>query len=358
VVTPGEKESFEQFRKDYTEKWRQFIDPIGIQFRQDKKALRVEAYMLPLTDNEGYRNLKNATGGSHTSWDPSALAPRLAAQLRFAGNGGMVIQLDDSPKLAAWASYLTTRVYYPEREGRRKGLPPLLAARREVRDRSLLESLLEAFCAPEKVSIERDQFTPRDVHIKGWIHPALVTLIRENMPPSAYYERIGQAQYLMADKKMARERISRRQNDTSEAGKGVAASFFLTRKQPGMSAAIELLLEARVREKAHSANVMWQALYDANVVTPKMSEADRRKVALRLWGFIPSAPDGSASVWDRATQQVTNARHGTWHHPATHKKLAPKSPLAKFLHRFESLNADLRFRRDGVHTVITFRRAK
>src|SRR5262249_26356080 len=175
---------------------------------------------------------------------------------------------------------------------------------------------------------------------------------------TAYYERIGQGQYLLSNKKAARERLSRREKGASEVGNKVAVGLFLSRKQRGMSDAIELLLEARIREKAHAANVMWQALYDAGVVTPKMSDAERSGIALRLWGFVPTAPDGSRAVWDKATQQVSNVRHGTWHRPATHTALGPKSPLAKFLHRFESLNADLRFRRDGVHTVITFRRAK
>jgi hypothetical protein len=364
VVTAAESDAYDQFRKSYSEKWRQFIDPIGIQFRLDNKALRVEAYMLPLTNNEAYRQLRRATGGSHSSWDPSPLAPRLAGQLRFATYQGMAIQLDDSPELPAWASYLSTRLLYPERSGRKKGqLPPLLAARHNVREPSatglgVLGVFLEAVLSPDSVAIDRDKFGSGSSEVEGWIPPALLTLLRETAPPSAYYERIGQGQYLMLDRKSARERIARRKKGTSEEGSDVAVGLFLSRKRRGMSDAIELLLEARVREKAHAANVMWQALYDAGVVTPKMSEAERRHVALQLWGFVPSAPDGSRAVWDKATQQVSNVRHGTWHRPASHTALGPKSPLAKFLHRFESLNADLRFRRDGVHTVITFRRTK
>jgi hypothetical protein len=364
VITPAERDAFDQFRKGYSEKWRQFIDPIGIQFRLDDKALRVEAYMLPLTDNAAYRQLRWATGGSHSSWDPSPLAPRLAGQLRFSTYRGMVIQLDDSADLPDWASYLSMRLLYPERSGRKKGpLPPLLAARHNVSTTSitglgLLDVFLEAAFSPDDISIDREQFAPGKSQLSNWVPPALLTLLHETAPPKAYYERIGKGQYLMLDKKVARERIARRKKDVSEDGKDVAVGLFLSRKQRGMSDAIELLLEARVREKAHAANVMWQALYDASVVTPKMDDAERRRVALRLWGFVPSAPDGSRAVWDKATRQVNNARHGTWHHPESHKALGPKSPLAKFLHRFESLNADLRFRRDGVHTVITFRRAK
>ncbi len=48
-----------------------------------------------------------------------------------------------------------------------------------------------------------------------------------------------------------------------------------------------------------------------------------------------------------------NARHGSQGQPRRHPGIAETSPLARLLREVRTLRADLRFREDGVHTVLT-----
>ena len=51
--------------------------------------------------------------------------------------------------------------------------------------------------------------------------------------------------------------------------------------------------------------------------------------------------------------EVRNARHGSPRRPQTHKELAEDAPLNRLLDQLRTIRADLRFREDGVHTVLT-----
>ena len=44
--------------------------------------------------------------------------------------------------------------------------------------------------------------------------------------------------------------------------------------------------------------------------------------------------------------------------PDLHPAIGEASPLAKMLDRFASIRADLRFREDGIHTIVTLKRGK
>jgi hypothetical protein len=51
-----------------------------------------------------------------------------------------------------------------------------------------------------------------------------------------------------------------------------------------------------------------------------------------------------------------NARHGSLRQPVLRAGLDAGSPLAQLLEEFRALRADLRFREDGIHTVVTVER--
>jgi hypothetical protein len=74
---------------------------------------------------------------------------------------------------------------------------------------------------------------------------------------------------------------------------------------------------------------------------------------------VPISPDGEEHVHDGRLNEVRNIRHGSLARPIYHDQLAPGSALARLLEQMRTLRADLRFREDGVHTVLTIdRKAK
>jgi len=55
---------------------------------------------------------------------------------------------------------------------------------------------------------------------------------------------------------------------------------------------------------------------------------------------------------------MTNSRHGSLRRPTPNLVLDPDSPLGQLLEKTRDIDADLRFREDGVHTTVTIRRQK
>ena len=55
--------------------------------------------------------------------------------------------------------------------------------------------------------------------------------------------------------------------------------------------------------------------------------------------------------------EVTNERHGSYRVPVLNKTTADNSALNRLLDTLRSVRADLRFREDGIHTVLTLERA-
>ena len=55
---------------------------------------------------------------------------------------------------------------------------------------------------------------------------------------------------------------------------------------------------------------------------------------------------------------MVNERHGSFRKPTLQKTTAENSPLNFLLDQLKSVRADLRFREDGIHTVLTIERSK
>jgi hypothetical protein len=86
------------------------------------------------------------------------------------------------------------------------------------------------------------------------------------------------------------------------------------------------------------------------------SEKRRRAAAQAFLGFVPVSPDGSAYAYDSRTDEVRSLRHGTQGRPMLNLELDATSPLARLLDELRTVRADLRFREDGIHTVLTIDR--
>ncbi len=85
-------------------------------------------------------------------------------------------------------------------------------------------------------------------------------------------------------------------------------------------------------------------------------EAD--DIAYRLLGFVPISPERAGFRYDAAHDEVVNQRHGSFRRPVQAAKLADNSPLQLLLKQVRTVRADLRFREDGIHTVLTLDRGK
>jgi hypothetical protein len=71
---------------------------------------------------------------------------------------------------------------------------------------------------------------------------------------------------------------------------------------------------------------------------------------------VPVSPDGSKDRHDAHTEDVLNVRHGSLRRPHLHAAIDETSPVAKRLGELRTVRADLRFREDGIHTILTIDR--
>jgi len=71
---------------------------------------------------------------------------------------------------------------------------------------------------------------------------------------------------------------------------------------------------------------------------------------------LPISPDGAADRDDNRTDEVIHARHGSLRRPRLHGSLNTKSPLTELLGQLQTVRADLPFREDGIHTILTIER--
>src|SRR5262249_3261519 len=101
---------------------------------------------------------------------------------------------------------------------------------------------------------------------------------------------------------------------------------------------------------------LWASLYRTGVLAPDRDASKAESVAHRYLGFVPVSPDGSVYKYDPKTDEVLNERHGSQRRPKLHADLAEGAPLCRVLEQLRALRADLRFREDGIHTVLTLQR--
>src|SRR5262249_33562625 len=115
-------------------------------------------------------------------------------------------------------------------------------------------------------------------------------------------------------------------------------------------------LERQTNRQALGNEPVWYLLHRTGVV-PEGADAEKaRGVAFQYLGFVPVSPDGASYEYVRKTDEVVNQRHGSLRKPQVHKELAEGAPLSQLLEQLRSVRADLRFREDGVHTVLTIDR--
>jgi hypothetical protein len=120
--------------------------------------------------------------------------------------------------------------------------------------------------------------------------------------------------------------------------------------------ALEFYLEWEVHKRAVPNNAFWYTLYRCNLIDGKTPDTAKAAAAMKFVGFVPVSPDGASYKYDSRTGEVVNARHGSLRSPKFTRTLAADSPVVRLLDQFPSLRADMRFREDGMHAVITIER--
>src|SRR5262249_15687096 len=119
---------------------------------------------------------------------------------------------------------------------------------------------------------------------------------------------------------------------------------------------LKRFLEAQTHNQARTALPVWYALYRTGVVKEGAAPEEAHAAAYRYLGFVPVSPDGALYRYDARDAGVVNERHGSLRKPVLNKTTADASPLNQLLQQVRSLRADLRFREDGIHTVISLDR--
>jgi hypothetical protein len=409
-VTTTEAAEYERFRQEYLGLWRQYFDPIGMRVSLRDGKVRLDTYILPLIENSSYNQLRRITGGKSVRYDPASLSAKTLLQyvLRLSddvndrgawlggpGRGGeslpmmlawsaldpvgdwFLFRLDDGPayeKLYRLSERAergeptsigeTAKVVWtlPVAIGVDMRNPMTFAATLAALRSSVMLSLPGAVTwAPlEKkykgVSIVRIQATPAG-------RDRLRSLLgeprrKDGFLPAFYYATIDGGFYLTLNEEMMRSLI-----DGAEARKGkgveVATSLYVAPKAAEHTRGLfRRLLEQQTHQQARTALPIWHALYRSGIIAPDATPEQARATAYRYLAFVPVSPDGTVYKYDRNYHEVVNDRHGSLRRPRLRATTADDSPLNFLLDQLRSVRADLRFREDGIHTVLTLERGK
>jgi hypothetical protein len=207
------------------------------------------------------------------------------------------------------------------------------------------------------VSIVKIQATPSGVERGQVFGPRKPG--REPFLPAVYYAMIEGGFFLSPNEALLRDLIDRTQEKSGDKAQAIAvnSSLYLSpaaaEKTHGL---LEKYLEEQVHQQALAGEPAWFALYRAGLIPADGDSKQVQAIADRWLGFVPVSPDGSPYSYDRKAGEVVNARHGSLRRPKTPKTLAEDAPLTKLLEQLRSIRADLRFREDGIHTVLTIDR--
>jgi hypothetical protein len=394
-VTEREKWDYVYFRLEYLRQWRQFFDPVGLRFSLGKDHVRVETYILPLLESNGYSFLRGLAGSGLTRHDPARVPPGTLGQFLFHYTGvlktpgigdWLVIHLGDDP--SAYRDLVRYRI------GTEMGLPRRNAQEEYERlvwrlpvtfgvgmkdEKVFTQAISELWTrsalsgGKSKVSNYRGvPITRAPVRASGYRQlvsllelmalnedgttlRTLLDFVPRKRGPEALYQAVIDGGYFFSWREEAiRSRIDAAlARGKTKPGKGtpVNAALHLAPSGP-----LQLYLEWQTQRRALASNVAWEALYRAGVVTAKMSPAQRDSTAIRLLGFAPVSPDALGHAFDGRTGEVRNLRHGSFRRPVYHDRLAPASDLARLLEQIRTVGADLRFREDGIHTRLVIER--
>jgi hypothetical protein len=369
-VTPSEAAHYESFRRDYGRLWGQFFDPVGIRFRNSPGNIRMEMYILPLTNNTDYRWLRTLTGGPTISFDPSEVPGKSFIQFTSASgwdnhSGRFFVRSADSPSLRELA-----RTWIKlESEGQSRLSPPAIRVMAKlpwligiegglVPQVKQLLPLVEQFIQ----GIEKLTEEYRGCKIVGYRfpadHPTLRMMLNlDDTPgfqPTIYVLEHRERLYLSLRLDVMKELIDQENKATAKDSREPihAAVLVNPKNAPHARAAFSEFFEWRTHSAALRNHADWYLVHRAGLIPSQSSEATARQMAMKYLGFVPIAPDGTTYSYNAAWDEVSNTRHGSWRQALRWPALADPSPLRTIFENYGQLQLRLRFREDGLHASV------
>ncbi len=396
-ITDTERTEYGRFRDDYLQNWRQYFDPVGMRLGLKASEVKFEVYLLPLVKNSEYDSLREMVGGGVAKLDLGMLSSRTIAQYfahihpeqrrtfkqTKAVGSWFLIRWDDSPAYQKLVRSWSEEGRKPEewydnlRDQLRLLWDTPLTVGMEMADENAFEKSLEEV----RDMVNRYLGASRKDELKPAYKGITITrltytsgtflsefLSRSRHSPKRYFEpalfhaKVNGAWYISTQESAIKETI-----DVAQAGKDgkgppaqkvdVNSSLYVSPRAASLAAgALQGYLEDATHQQALAAEPLWLALYGSGVLAADASPREAATTARKFLGFVPVSPDGAAYRFDRRAGEVSNARHGSMSQPRVNETMAAGSPLGRLLEQVPSLRADLRFREDGIHTVVTLKR--
>jgi hypothetical protein len=377
-ITRAEEQEYLQFRTEYLRLWRQFFDPVGMRFALDKERVRIDTYILPLLQSGEYSFLREFARGGTAKLDLSQISATTLAQISVhvapeirkqmeqllqakSGVGEWaMLRIDDSAVFRKLAEVWVQREFNPHA---RRGLDEWtlltqlpLSAGVHIRDPKLLTDARNRLQGMIFGKAETKQLKP--------YHGVTITAINISVVDrmTLYHAVIDDAWYLSLSEEALKSQIDRsvarnKEKEAKRESEPFNGSLYIAPAALDKARdALHLVLEWETHRRAILNNPIWYPLFHSGLVTPDMPEKEKHAAARQFYGFVPVGPDDTAYRYDAKTGEVVNARHGSQGRPQRHVGLAEGSPLARLLREIRTIRADLRFREDGVHTVLTIDR--
>jgi hypothetical protein len=401
-ITPNEEREYLEFRSQYLGLWRRYFDPVGVRLALNDNQVRLETYILPLVQTSQYNDLRRLTGGGTISIDRSKFSSQTLAQLMvhispqaperetygrlvrvFARDipglnwlgDWFMFRLDDSPVYAKLAELQIRSELDPQAgvngddqvgllfqvpltvgvEIRNKLVfAGVLAAAKKALTEALPDAIdWEALTPPYKgTTITRIKARPGLLPAQGDVTPAL------------YYALIDHGWYLSLSEAPIKDLIDRavactegKTADAKTDAVQVNSSLYVA-PQAAVRAKefARFYLEWETQRRALANTTLFYPLYHTGLVAPDAAPAEARNAAMHYLGFVPVSADGAPYAYAPKTDEVVNERHGSRRQPRLNAGVEATSPLGRLLEQFLTIRADLRFREDGVNTVVTFDR--
>jgi hypothetical protein len=395
-VTETERDEYLRFRDEYTRLWRRYFDPVGVRLALDDKQVRIETYILPLIKSSEYNELREDTGGGTTPLELNGIPANTVAQFlaHIAPNAPwrndlkdllaradvlgrdqgvdwlgdwFLLRFDDSDLYAKIARHEIRWEFDPPGTGGADELflqmPVTVGV--GIKDPKAFADVLQAL---RKWLLARNNaytWEPLKPDYKG----VTITRVQEKddnrkEQPALYYALVDGGWYVSFREECIKAIIDRA--EARKAGKlpkpetvPVNTSLYVAPKAAEKTLDFaKLYLEWQTQRQALANAPLWYALYRTGLVPADAPADARRKAVLHYLGFEPVSAEGAPYAYEPKTDEVVNRRHGSLRRPRLHPAPADESPLVELLGQFRTVRADLRFREDGVNTVLTIERKR
>jgi hypothetical protein len=405
-ITPQEEREYNQFHDEYLGLWRRYFDPVGLRVAVTNKQARAELYILPLVKTTAYNQLRQRTGGGTITVDPATFQPKTIAQfmahiapdapernelaqvlrifardvpgLNWLGDWFMV-RFDDSEVYARLAALSvqqeletdTNRNHWQEEGNLIFQVPVTVGV--QIKNRLVFAGFLAALrkavldALPDGIDWEPMKPAYKGVtlvQIKAKGDIAKEIRGQGDSTPAIYYALVEDGWYASLSEAALKELIdqaAQRKNSKqvpSPAAVKVNTSVFVAPAAATRAKGfLRFYLEWETHRRTMDNLAVLYPLYRCGLLAPGAPPEKTAGVALHYLGFAPVSADLAPFRYDAKRHDVINLRHGSLRQPQLHAGVEPKSPLGRLLEQFRGIRADLRFKEDGVNTVVTFDRA-